>query len=43
MVNIHKNTFDAESTYAFSNYVAGANIAGSLKVAESTMAQASHD
>jgi glutamate dehydrogenase (NADP+) len=40
MVNIHKNTFDTAERYGMpGNYVAGANIAGFLKVAESTMAQ----
>ena len=40
MINIHKNAFDAAEKYGMpGNYVAGANIAGFLKVAEATMAQ----
>ena len=40
MVNIHKNAFETAEKYGMpGNYVAGANIAGFLKVAESTMAQ----
>jgi|TARA_B100000131_G_scaffold317852_1_gene360617 glutamate dehydrogenase (NADP+) len=40
MVNIHKNAFQTAERYGMpGNYVAGANIAGFLKVAESTMAQ----
>jgi len=40
MVNIHKNAFDTAERYGMpGNYVAGANIAGFLKVAEATMAQ----
>jgi glutamate dehydrogenase (NADP+) len=40
MVNIHKNTHATAERYGMpGNYVAGANIAGFLKVAESTMAQ----
>jgi len=40
MVNIHKNAFETAERYGMpGNYVAGANIAGFLKVAESTMAQ----
>ncbi len=40
MINIHKNTFETAEKYGFSgNYVAGANIAGFLKVAESSLSQ----
>ena len=40
MVNIHKIAFDTAERYGMpGNYVAGANIAGFLKVAESTIAQ----
>jgi glutamate dehydrogenase (NADP+) len=40
MVNIHKNTHETAERYGMpGNYVAGANIAGFLKVAESMMAQ----
>jgi glutamate dehydrogenase (NADP+) len=40
MVNIHKNAYETAEKYGMpGNYVAGANIAGFLKVAESTMAQ----
>ena len=40
MINIHKNAFDTAEKYGMpGNYVAGANIAGFLKVAEATMAQ----
>ena len=40
MVNIHKNAFETAEKYGMpGNYVAGANIAGFLKIAESTMAQ----
>ena len=40
MVNIHKNAFETAEKYGMpGNYVAGANIAGFLKVAESTMSQ----
>ena len=40
MINIHKNAFDTAEKYGMTgNYVAGANIAGFLKVAEATMAQ----
>ena len=40
MVNIHKNSFETAEKYGMpGNYVAGANIAGFLKVAEATMAQ----
>ena len=40
MVNIHKNAFQTAQKYGMpGNYVAGANIAGFLKVAESTIAQ----
>ncbi|MCH2427962.1 MAG: NADP-specific glutamate dehydrogenase [Candidatus Thalassarchaeum sp.] len=40
MVNIHKNAFETAERYGMpGDYVAGANIAGFLKVAESTMAQ----
>ena len=40
MVNIHKNAFETAEKYGMpGNYVAGANIAGFLKVAEATMAQ----
>jgi len=40
MVNIHKNAHDTAERYGMpGNYVAGANIAGFLKVAESTMSQ----
>ena len=40
MVNIHKNAFDTAERYGMpGNYVAGANIAGFLKVAEATTAQ----
>ena len=40
MVNIHKNAHETAERYGMpGNYVAGANIAGFLKVAESTMAQ----
>tara|TARA_B100000287_G_scaffold435340_1_gene503177 strand:- start:936 stop:2435 length:1500 start_codon:yes stop_codon:yes gene_type:complete len=40
MVNIHKNAFETAEKYGMpGNYVAGANIAGFLKVAESTIAQ----
>jgi len=40
MINIHKTTFETAEKYGFSgNYVAGANIAGFLKVAESSLSQ----
>ena len=40
MVNIHKNAFETSERYGMAgNYVAGANIAGFLKVAEATLAQ----
>jgi glutamate dehydrogenase (NADP+) len=40
MVNIHKNAFETAEKYGMSgNYVAGANIAGFLKVAEAMQAQ----
>jgi glutamate dehydrogenase (NADP+) len=40
MINIHKNTHATAERFGMpGNYVAGANIAGFLKVAESTMAQ----
>ena len=40
MVNIHKNAFDTAEKYGMpGNYVAGANIAGFLKVAEAMQAQ----
>ena len=40
MINIHKNAFDTAEKYGMpGNYVAGANIAGFLKVAEATTAQ----
>jgi len=40
MVNIHKNAFETSERYGMpGNYVAGANIAGFLKIAQSTMAQ----
>ena len=40
MVNIHKKTFETAERYGMpGNYVAGANIAGFLKIAESTIAQ----
>ncbi len=40
MVNIHKNAFETSERYGVpGNYVAGANIAGFLKIAQSTMAQ----
>ena len=40
MINIHKNTYETAEKYGFSgNYVAGANIAGFLKVAESSLSQ----
>ena len=40
MVNIHKNAFETAERYGMpGNYVAGANIAGFLKIAESTMSQ----
>ena len=40
MVNIHKNSFDTAEKYGMpGNYVAGANIAGFLKVAEAMQAQ----
>ena len=40
MINIHKNAFETAEKYGMpGNYVAGANIAGFLKVAEATMAQ----
>ena len=40
MVNIHKNAYNTADRYGMpGNYVAGANIAGFLKVAEATMAQ----
>ena len=40
MVNIHKNAHETAERYGMpGNYVAGANIAGFLKIAESTMAQ----
>ena len=40
MVNIHKNAFETAEKYGMpGNYVAGANIAGFLKIAESTTAQ----
>ena len=38
MVNIHKNAFETAEKYGMpGNYVAGANIAGFLKIAESTI------
>jgi glutamate dehydrogenase (NADP+) len=40
MVNIHKNAFETADKYGMpGNYVAGANIAGFLKVAEAMQAQ----
>ena len=40
MVNIHKNAFETAEKYGMpGNYVAGANIAGFLKISESTTAQ----
>ena len=40
MVNIHKNAFETAEKYGMpGNYVAGANIAGFLKVAEAMHAQ----
>jgi len=40
MVNIHKEAFETAEKYGMSgNYVAGANIAGFLKVAEAMTAQ----
>ena len=40
MVNIHKNAFETAEKYGMAgNYVAGANIAGFLKVAEAMQAQ----
>ena len=40
MVNIHKNAFETAEKYGMpGNFVAGANIAGFLKVAESTMSR----
>ena len=40
MINIHKNGFDTAEKYGMpGNYVAGANIAGFLKIAEATIAQ----
>ena len=40
MVDIHKNAFETAEKYGMSgNYVAGANIAGFLKVAEAMQAQ----
>jgi len=40
MVNIHKNAFETAEKYGMpGNYVAGANIAGFLKIADATMAQ----
>ena len=40
MVNIHKNTADTAKEFGMEgNYVAGANIAGFLKVAEAMEAQ----
>ena len=40
MVNIHKNAFETAEKYGMpGNYVAGANIAGFLKVAEAMQAQ----
>jgi glutamate dehydrogenase (NADP+) len=40
MVNIHKNAFETSEKYGMpGNYVAGANIAGFLKVAEAMQAQ----
>ena len=40
MVDIHKNAFETAKKYGMSgNYVAGANIAGFLKVAEAMQAQ----
>ena len=40
MVNIHKNAFETAEKYGMpGNYVAGANIAGFLKIAEATIAQ----
>ena len=40
MGNIHKNAFETADKYGMpGNYVAGANIAGFLKIAEATMAQ----
>ncbi len=43
MVNIHKNAMEAAEEYGFGyNLVAGANIAGFLKVAEAMMAQGTY-
>ena len=39
MVNIHRNASETAKKYGIRNYVAGANIAGFLKVAESMDAQ----
>ena len=40
MINIHKNAYEAAEQYGMKgNYVAGANIAGFLKVANTMMAQ----
>jgi glutamate dehydrogenase (NADP+) len=40
MVDIHKNAFETAEKYGMpGNYVAGANIAGFLKVAEAMTAQ----
>jgi glutamate dehydrogenase (NADP+) len=40
MVDIHKNTIETAEKYGMpGNYVAGANIAGFLKVAEAMIAQ----
>jgi glutamate dehydrogenase (NADP+) len=40
MINIHKNAFETAEKYGMpGNYVAGANIAGFLKVAEAMQAQ----
>ena len=40
MVDIHKNAFDTAKKYGLpGDYVAGANIAGFLKVAEAMTAQ----
>ena len=40
MINIHKNAYEAAEQYGMKgNYVAGANIAGFMKVANTMMAQ----
>jgi glutamate dehydrogenase (NADP+) len=40
MINIHKNAYETAEKYGMpGNYVAGANIAGFLKVAEAMTAQ----